>query len=329
MILVNGAAGYVGSNVVRRLVRDGHAVRAMVHSPGKAAERLADVRDRIEIVQGDVTRPDTLAPAMDGVTAVIHLVAIAMERGQATYEAINYQGTVNMLEAAQAAGVRRFLNMSQNGADSTLPYPFLQSKGRAQDAVAASDLDWTAFRPSVIWGPHDEFANVQARLIKLTPLIFPIVGNGQARFQPVYVGDVAEAVVRSLSDETTIRHELGLGGPEVLTYAQIVERVLRALDARRLTFNVPVAVLRPVVWLMARALPNPPVVPSLLDLLKVDNVVEDNALESHFKMEPVPFLPQNLQYMKQFTALGTLKRFLGQTTANEVDAAPITRKDDA
>jgi NADH dehydrogenase len=85
-----------------------------------------------------------------------------------------------MVDAAKAAGVRRFINMSQNGADSASPYRFLASKGRAQDYVAASGLDWTALRPSVIWGPQDEFANVQARLIKLTPLIFPIVGDGQA-----------------------------------------------------------------------------------------------------------------------------------------------------
>ena len=226
MILVNGAAGYVGSNLVRRLVQAGKPVRALVHSPEKAESRLSDVRAQIEIVQGDITRPETLVPAMQGVDAVVHLVAIAIERGNATYDRINYQGTVNMVDAAQTAGVKRFINMSQNGADSALPYPFLASKGRAQDYVAASDLAWTALRPSVIWGPQDEFANVQARLIKLTPLIFPVVGDGKARFQPVYVGDVVEAILRSLDDDATIGQELGLGGPEILTYQQIVDRVL-------------------------------------------------------------------------------------------------------
>lgn len=319
MILVTGASGYIGSNLVKRLVEAGQPVRALVHRPEKAAARLADVRDRIEIARGDVTRPDTLAPALEGASAVVHLVAIAMEKGRATYDAVNLWGTVNMVDAARAAGVRRFVNMSQNGADSALPYPFLRSKGKAQDYVAASGLDWTALRPSVVWGPQDEFANVQARLIRLTPLIFPIVGDGQARFQPVYVGDLVEAVARTLDDGSTIGRELEIGGPEVLTYEEIVRRVLAALGARRWLVRVPVPVLRPAVALMAR-LPNPPVTPSLLDLLKIDNVVTHNALVEQFGLTPRPFIPENLGYMRGFTARGALRRFLGRAIADEADA---------
>ncbi len=311
MYLITGASGAIGSALVRRLVASNQPVRALVHTPAKAAAQLADLRDRLEIVAGDVTRPDTLRPAMEGVQAVVHLVAIAMEKGRATYEGVNTQGTVNLVDAAQAAGVRRFINMSQNGADSALPYPFLRSKGKAQDYVAASGLDWTAFRPSVVWGPDDEFANVQARLIKLAPLIFPIVGDGKARFQPVYVGDLVEAVARALGDDTTIGREMGIGGPEVLTYEEIVRRVLAALGTRRVLVHVPVPLLRPAVAIMAR-LPNPPVTPSLLDLLKIDNVVERNALVEHFGIAPRPFVPEHLGYMRQFSAAASLKRFLGR-----------------
>jgi NADH dehydrogenase len=209
--------------------------------------------------------------------------------------------------------------MSQNGADSALPYRFLASKGRAQDYVAASGLDWTAIRPSVIWGPQDEFANVQARLIKLMPLIFPVVGDGPTRFQPVYVGDVVEAIARCLDDEHTIGQDLALGGPEVLTYEEIVRRVLHALGARRLTVRVPVPLLRPAVRLMQVALPNPPVTTSLLDLLKVDNTIAHNALTEVFGITPRPFTPENLHYMRRFSAAGSLRRFLGRTTADEVE----------
>jgi uncharacterized protein YbjT (DUF2867 family) len=318
MILVTGASGYVGNNLVRRLVEAGQPVRALVHNRAKAEARLSDLNDRNEIATGDVTRPETLAPAMDGVTSVIHLVAVAIEHGDLTYERVNFQGTVNVVNAAKAAGVRRLIFMGQNGSNSALPYPFLASKGKAQEAVAASGLDWTALRPSVIWGPQDEFANIQARLIKLTPLLFPIVGDGQARFQPVWVGDVVEAAVRCLDDDRTIGQVYALGGPEVLTYAEIVGRVLKALGARRLTVNVPVPLLRPVVKLMEIALPNPPVTTSLLSVLNVDNTTPDNALPTVFDITPRPFTPENLAYMRQFSALGSLKRLMGQRTADEV-----------
>jgi uncharacterized protein YbjT (DUF2867 family) len=320
MILVTGASGYVGNNLVRRLIQAEKPVRAMVHSRAKAEARLADVRDRVEIVAGDVTRRDTLAPALDGVDAVVHLVAVAIEKGAQTYERVIIQGTINIVDAAKAAGVGRFINMSQYGADSSAPFRFLASKGKAQDYVAASGLEWTALRPSVIWGPQDEFANVQARLIKLTPLLFPVVGNGQAKFQPVWVGDVVEAILRCLDDPGTVGKEYELGGPEVLTYEEIVRRVLRALHARRLTVKVPVPVLRPAVKLMEFALPNPPVTTGLLDMLKVDNVIEHNALTEVFGITPRPFTPENLGYMRQFSAVGSLKRLFGQRTADEVQS---------
>lgn len=317
MILVTGASGYVGNNLVRRLVQAGHPVRAMVHSRAKVEARLADIRDRIEIVMGDVTRPDTLAPLMEGVSAVVHLVAVAVEQGNATYERINTQGTINVVDAAKAAGVQRFINMSQNGATSDAPFRFLASKGKAKDYVAASGLDWTALRPSVIFGPQDEFANVQARLIRLTPLVFPIVGDGSALFQPVWVGDVAEATALSLERDDAVGQEYGLGGPEVLTYAEIVKRVLAALDARRLTVNVPVPLLRPVVKLMEIALPRPPVTTTLLEMLDAPNTVEHNALTEVFGITPRAFTPENLAYMRQFSALGSLKRLFGAETADE------------
>lgn len=325
MILVTGAAGYVGHTLVHRLVEAGQPVRAMVHSPAKAEARLAAVRDRIEIVAGDVTRPETLPPALDGVRAVVHLVAVAIEKGGATYEQINTEGTINLIEAAKAAGVRRFVNMSQNGADSASPYRFLRSKGKAQDAVAASGLDWTALRPSVIWGPQDEFANVQARLIKITPLVFPVPGDGQARFQPVWVGDVAEALARCLDDDRTTGHTYGLGGPEVLTYEEIVRRVLVALGTQRALLHTPVPLMALAVRAM-QVLPNPPVTPGLLDLLKVDNTVADNALPGVFGILPRPFVPENLTYMRRFTALSTINRLFGRSTADEVpDTGKVSR----
>lgn len=315
-ILVTGAAGYLGNQTVKRLVADGRSVRALVRHKAKAGLRLKEVADRVEIVEGDVTRLASLAPAMKGVDAVIHYVAIAMEKGGQTYEAVNYQGTVNVLNAAQSAGVKRFINMSQNGARSDLPYRFLASKGRAQEAVAASDLQWTALRPSAIFGPQDEFFNTFARLLKVTPLVFPLIGGGVAEFQPVSVVDVVEAVIRCLDDERTIGAELALGGPEVLTLAEIVRRIIEALGSWRLLLPVPVALLRPVVAVMQSLLPGSPVSASLLDLLAVPNTVPDNALVNHFGIAPIPFAGEHIAYLNDNTLSDALAKFFGNATIN-------------
>jgi NADH dehydrogenase len=285
----------------------------MVGHVEKAKLRLKDIESKVELVQADVTKPETLAAAMKGVDTVIHLVAIAIEKGDRTYEKINTQGTINVVDAAKAAGVKRFINMCQNGATSTISSRFLRSKGIAQEYVAKSGLDWTAVRPSVIWGPQDEFANVQARLVKLTPIIFPIVGDGKSQFQPVYVGDVVEAMVRCIDDASTIGKEYELGGPEVLTYEEIVKRVLKALGTNRLLIRVPVPVLRPVVAIMQAVLPVPPATTTLLDLLAVANTVKDNALVSKFNIAPKPFTPENLGYMKQFSIGTSIGKFLGRS----------------
>lgn len=317
-ILVTGAAGYVGNNTVKRLVQMGKPVRAMVRDVAKAEKRLADVKDKIEIVQGDVTDRDSLLPLMQDVSAVVHTVAIALERAGQTYETVNYQGTINVVDAAEKAGVRRFINMSQNGADSTLPYRFLKSKGRAQEYVASSKLDWTALRPSAIFGPQDEFFNSLARLIQLTPLVFPLIGGGKAQFQPVSVYDVSEAIVRSLEDDNTIGKEFGLGGPEVLTLGEIERRVIKAMKATPppLLFPAPIWLLRLPVAVMERVLPGSPVSSSLLELLSVPNIVKDNALVNVFKMQPRPFSGEHIAYLGNVTRGQTIRKLLTNATVN-------------
>jgi uncharacterized protein YbjT (DUF2867 family) len=314
MILVTGASGYLGSHILKQLAQTDQPVRALVRSRAwaEAEGRLAG--HKIEWAEGDVTRPETLAAAVKRIDSLIHTVAIAIEKGGRTYEAINYQGTVNVVEAAKAAGVRRFVNISQLGADPGLPYRFLASKGKAQAYVAASSLEWTAFRPSVMWGPEDEFANTFARLVALTPLIFPIIGNGQAAFQPVWVDDVATAVVKCLDDPATLRQEYELGGPEVLTIAEIERRTLRAIGARRLMIPTPIPLLRIAVALMG-VLPSPPVTTSLLDLLSVDNTTRQNRL-GQFVAQPRRFSPENIApYMRRFKVGDTLRQFFGRPVA--------------
>lgn len=315
-ILVTGAAGYLGNQTVKKLVDMGRPVRAMVRNKAKAEIRLKDVADKIEIVEGDVTNRESLTTVMKDVTTVIHYVAIAMEKGGQTYEGVNYQGTVNLVDAAEEAGVQRFINMSQNGAKSDSPYRFLASKGRAQEYVAASNLQWTALRPSAIFGSQDEFFNTFARLLKITPIIFPLIGGGKAEFQPVSVVDVVEAVIRCLDDDSTIGKELVLGGPEVLTLGEIEKRIIEAMGTWRLLVPVPVFLLRPAVIVMQNILPGSPVSTSLLDMLAVPNIVDDNALVNYFGIEPIPFSGEHLQYLNDNTISDTFAKFFKNATVN-------------
>jgi uncharacterized protein YbjT (DUF2867 family) len=312
VILVTGASGFIGSHVVRRLSEAGRSVRALVRNRRRAlAEGRLDGLP-VDWAEGDVTRPESLAPAMRGVSAVIHTVAIAVERGGATYESVNHRGTVNAVDASRAAGVARFVNLSQLGARPQLPYRFLASKGLAQESVAASGLHWTTFEPSTVWGPEDEFANTFARLVPLTPLIFPIVGDGGARFEPVWVEDLVTCIVRALDDASTIGQAFEIGGPEVLTIEEIERRTLRALGARRLLVRVPLPLMRLPVTLMEWLLPAPPVTRGLLDLLAVDNVTTANAIR-RFVPEPRRFLPEHItSYMRAFRLGDTLRAYLGR-----------------
>jgi uncharacterized protein YbjT (DUF2867 family) len=312
MLLVTGASGYVGSHIVKRLAESGPQVRAMVRnrSWAEAEGRLAGLK--IDWVEGDVTKPETLKAAMQGVDTVIHTVAIAIEKGGRKYETINTQGTVNVVDAAKAAGVKRFINLSQLGADSKLPYRFLASKGRAQEYVAASGLAWTAFRPSVVWGPEDEFANSFAKLLPISPLIYPIIGNGKAAFQSIWVEDLVTAIVKSIDDASLIGQDMEVAGPEVLTIEEIERRTLKAKDAHRLMVRTPIFALRIIVGLMGIVLPAPPVTNSLIDLLAVNNTAPNNML-TKFVAEPKAFTVENIApYMRQFKFGATLRQFFGR-----------------
>jgi NADH dehydrogenase len=283
-VLITGITGFVGSHLAKHFIAQGHSVRGLVRKPGERGHLAPEVK--AELVPGDVTRPDTLPAALQGMDAIVHLVAIAYEHGGAKYEAINAQGTRNMVNAAETAAVKRFVYQSALAVDSKSPYGYLRTKGQGEDAVRTSTLDWTIVRPSVLVGPEDEFTNALARWLVITPFAFPLVGDGQARFQPLWVGDLVRVLGQILVEPRTIHRTYELGGPEHLTYEQMVKQILFALQRRRLLLKVPVPLMRPVVSGMEVVLPKPPATTSLLDLLNVDNTAELDSVEKNFGFKP-------------------------------------------
>src|SRR4051812_26846587 len=304
-VLVTGAAGLVGIHTCRELSKNGWQVRALIRDPARAAMALGQLP--VEFRIGDARDATTLRSSLSGCGAVVHLAAIAIEKKGESYRESNTAVTERLISAARTQNVQRIIFMSQNGADSRSPHPFLRSKGVAQNSVKTSGLRWTILRPSVIFGPEDQFVNVLGRLIRLTPKIFPLPGGGSARFQPIAVDDVARVVRLSLEKKDTVNQIYELGGAVPLTLREMTERILAAMGTTRILVAVPVKLLRPIVALAQRLLPNPPVTSSLLDLLALDNTVAHNALTEHFKVVPIPFAADELQYLRRISAKSALK----------------------
>jgi NADH dehydrogenase len=292
-VLVTGANGFVGSHVVPALLEAGHRVVALVRDDDGAAavvRRLTTAqREAVETRRGDVTRPATLPAALAGTDAVLHLAAIARDWDDgATLRRINTEGTRNMLAAASAAGVRRFVHLGALGVRDDPSLHYASSKAKAMALVRESGLDWTILSPSLLFGPRDGFFNILAGLVRMSPGIMPITGRGDARFQPLAIGDLARAATRALADPATIGREFPLGGPRVWTYREIVEEVLRGMGRRRLLVPVPVAVIRLVAG-AGEALHLPfPVATDQLRQLRFDNVGPLDSVRAGFGFEPRP-----------------------------------------
>jgi len=304
-VLVTGATGLVGIHTCRELSKNGWQIRALIRDPAKAAMVLGQLP--VEFRVGDVRDASSLRSSLNGCGAVVHLAAIAIEKSTEKYTETNTAATERLISAARAENVQRIIYMSQNGADSRSKFPFLHSKGVAQDSVKTSGLRWTVLRPSVIFGPEDQFVNVLGRLIRLTPKVFPLPGGGKARFQPIAVDDVARVIRIALEKKETVHQSYDIGGAVPLTLREMTERILTAMGAHRKLVPVSVRMLRPIVAIAQRLLPNPPVTPGLLDLLALDNTVSNNALTDTFKVVPIPFAADELQYLRRITARSAFK----------------------
>jgi uncharacterized protein YbjT (DUF2867 family) len=306
-VLVTGAGGFVGGYVLNALRGRPGRVLGLIRRPDQE-EKIR--RSEAEPVMGDVTDPDSLRAAMVGVDAVIHTAAINRDRGAATMERVNYRGTVNVLGAAKAAGIARFVHVIAIGADSRRTIPLSRTQGLAAEAVMGSGLAATVLEAGVIFGAGDAFTTMLTGLARVSPIVI-IPGDGQARFEPIAAVDVGEAAVNALEMPETEGKRYPIAGPEVLTLDQIYAVLLERMGARRLKLHVPPALLRPAVALMDRFLPEPPITTALLGLLDLDLLARDNALEMLLGRRPLEFA-ENLDYLDEFGAGDFLAIILGR-----------------
>jgi uncharacterized protein YbjT (DUF2867 family) len=290
-VFLTGGTGFVGSEVLRQLTAAGHTVRALVR-PG--SEDKLVVRQGVEIHRGDANDPASLDGAMAGCEAVIHLIGIIREfpaKG-VTFARLHVEATSHVLAETQRQGIRRYLHMSANGTGPGSSSGYFRSKWQAEELVRASGLDWTIFRPSLIHGEGDQFVNMLARLIRLSPLL-PVVGDGQYRLAPVFVQDVAAAFTRGLEVAAARGKTYHCCGPEAYTYDQLLDLIGRALGRKKVRkLHQPVALVRPAVSLF-QSFSFFPITGDQLAMLLGGNVCADHEWVGTFGIAPAP-LPESM-----------------------------------
>jgi NADH dehydrogenase len=285
-VFVTGATGFVGRSVIQALRSDGYVVRCLVR---RGSERDLRGLEAVERVEGDILVRRGLEEGMAGCQAVVHLVGIIRERPavSATFEMVHTQGTINVLEAATAAGVRRLLHMSALGARPGARARYHQTKWAAEEAVRASGLVWTIFRPSIIYGRGDEFVTMLARMVERSPVV-PVIGSGRQRLQPVPVEHVAEGFARALTLPVAEKQVYEVGGPDQVSMVELLDAIGKALGHRRVRkAHVPIGFMRPVTRVL-HGLPGFPVTPDQLRMLEEDNVGDPASFYRAFRLEPMP-----------------------------------------
>jgi len=270
-VSVFGGTGFLGRRLVRRLAAEGATLRIAVRSPDRARSvlRAADL-DRVTVFGADVRDQASVAAAVAGVDAVVNAVSAYIEKPGVTFESVHERGARTVAEEAVSAGVARLVLVSGIGADPESGSRYIRARGRGELLVRQAFPSATIVRPSAMFGPGDALFGTLADIVRLLPVV-PLIGGGRTRLQPVYVDDVAEAIVRMLADRGTAGQTYELAGPGVYTLRELISFALRLIDKRRLLVPMPFAVAE-IQARLFEFLPSPPLTTSQVDLLRVDNL---------------------------------------------------------
>ncbi len=320
MILLTGATGFVGQNLLRALKERGQKVRCLVRDERRAAGLRSE---STELVTGDVTDPESVLAAMkrrtedsgdqpsnqpsnqpsdrpgnqpsNRIDTVIHLVGILTETRDATFKALHTEATRNVVEACRASGVSRYIHMSALGTRENAASRYHQSKWEAEEIVSSSGLNYSIIRPSVIFGKEDKFTNLFAAMMNSFPVMI-VPGNGQNLMQPVSVSDVVAFILFLLKDEKTGSEIYELGGPESFTFDRILDLIARVTEQKSIKFHLPRVLVGGLSNLIS-TVKVPPITSDQLIMLGEDNVTESNALVDVAGINPLPFEQTMLSYL--------------------------------
>ncbi len=279
-VLVTGGDGFIGRHLCTTLAERGHTVTALSRRPDDSV-----LPDGVETVAGDVTDREGVDAVVEGQDAIVNLVSLTplYEPQGRSHEAVHLGGTEVLVEAAEGAGVQRFVQMSGLGVDPDADTAYLRAKGRAEEVVRASALDWVIVRPSVVFGDGAEFLTFTKRLKRMfAPVVplYPLPGGGtRTRFQPMYIGDLAPMLAACVEDDGRARETYELGGPDILTLREVTEMVYEAEGKRLVFVPLPMPVARLGLTVLG-VVPGFPMGPDQYRSLKLDNTVENNDISA-------------------------------------------------
>ncbi len=276
LVTIFGGSGFIGRYLVQRLAQRGWLIRVAVRH-ARSAQFLKPLGNvgQITPVAAALQDPKSVREAVEGADAVVNLVGLLYERGRQNFASVHYEGAKLVAESA-AAGAADLVQVSAIGADPNAEADYARSKGAGEQAVRAAFPDAVIVRPSIVFGAEDGFFNLFAAMARLSPAL-PLIGGGATRFQPVYVGDVADAITACLSEPACRGKTYELGGPKVYSFKELLQYLLRQIRRRRLLLPLPFA-LAELQGAMLQTLPVPPLTRDQVRLLRHDNIVSEGAL---------------------------------------------------
>ncbi|QPC42583.1 complex I NDUFA9 subunit family protein [Kaustia mangrovi] len=308
LVTIIGGSGFLGSHIVRALAKRGYRIRVGVRRPDTAGHLLPlGMVGQIMPVQANVRYPASVAAACAGADAVINLVGVLAPSGRQTFEAVHVFGAEAVARAAREAGAKTMLHVSAIGADPESPAEYGRTKAEGEARVRQEFPEATVFRPSIVFGPEDSFFNRFAAMARFSPVL-PLIGGGHTRFQPVFVGDIARAAAAVVDGAETGGKPYELGGPEVLTFRELMEFMLKTIRRKRVLMPVPFRLARLQASLL-QLLPNPLLTVDQVTMLERDNVVGDAALNEHRTFEAFDIAPRAIEaivpdYLVRFRRTG-------------------------
>jgi NADH dehydrogenase len=312
LVTVFGGSGFLGRNVVRALCKRDYRIRVAVRRPELAGhlQPLGRV-GQIHAVQANVRYPASVQAAMRDSLVAINLVGILAPSGAQTFDAVQAEGAEAIASAAAAVGAS-MVHVSAIGADEKSPSHYARAKAAGEKAVLAALPSATIMRPSIVFGPEDEFTNRFAALARLAPAL-PLIGGGKTRMQPVYVGDVATAIADAVDGKARAGATYELGGPEVLSFREIIELILKITDRKRLLVGLPFGLARLQAIFLQFAPGALKLTPDQVELLRSDNVVSEAAKAAGLTLEGLGVTPDSLeaiapQYLWRFRPAGQFQR---------------------